>query len=102
MHLPLRRPRRYYIHGYTRFERCQHRAHGDHGRGVKEESMRVSVDLNVCQGHGVCYMTTPEIFEPREEDGQAHVVISGELPREREDAAVLAQQSCPERAITVE
>ncbi|MEU7693816.1 ferredoxin [Microbispora hainanensis] len=62
--------------------------------------MRVSVDLNVCQGHGVCYMTNPEIFQPREEDGQALVVID-EIPADLQDAAVLAQQSCPERAISV-
>jgi Ferredoxin len=63
--------------------------------------MRVSVDLNVCQGHGVCYMTAPEIFQPREEDGQSQVVIDGELPASLEAAAILAQRSCPERAITV-
>lgn len=63
--------------------------------------MRVSVDQDMCQGHGVCYMTTPEIFQTREEDGQACVVLA-EIPPELEDAAILAQQSCPERAITVE
>jgi len=62
--------------------------------------MRVAVDPNVCQGHGVCRMSAPELFHLREEDGQAYV-LSEEVPAGLEDAARLGAASCPERAITV-
>jgi ferredoxin len=62
--------------------------------------MRVSVDPNVCQGHGVCRMSAPELFHLREEDGKAYV-DSEEVPAGMEAAARLGASSCPERAITV-
>jgi ferredoxin len=62
--------------------------------------MRVSVDPNVCQGHGVCRMSAPELFHLREEDGQAYV-DSEVVPAGMEAAARLGASSCPERAITV-
>lgn len=62
--------------------------------------MRVSVDPDVCQGHGVCRMSAPELFHLREEDGQAYV-LSEDVPPGLEDAARLGAASCPERAITL-
>jgi len=62
--------------------------------------MRVSVDLGVCQGHGVCHMTAPDVFELDEEDGHAIVQVDP-VPPELEADAQLAADSCPERAITV-
>lgn len=62
--------------------------------------MRVSVDLNVCQGHGVCHLSAPDVFELDEEDGHA-VVQLDPVPTALEAQAQLAADSCPERAITV-
>lgn len=62
--------------------------------------MRVRVDPDVCQGHGVCRMSAPELFHLREEDGQAYVK-SEEVPPGLEEAARLGAASCPERAIAV-
>ena len=62
--------------------------------------MRVSVDLGVCQGHGVCHMSAPDVFELDEEDGHAIVQVDP-VPPELEADAQLAADSCPERAITV-
>jgi ferredoxin len=62
--------------------------------------MRVSVDLDVCQGHGVCHMTAPDVFELDEEDGHA-IVQQDPVPAGQEADAQLAADSCPERAITV-
>ena len=62
--------------------------------------MRVRVDPEVCQGHGVCRMSAPELFHLRVEDGQAYV-DSEEVPAGMEAAARLGADSCPERAITV-
>ncbi len=62
--------------------------------------MRVSVDLTVCQGHGVCHMSAPEVFDLDEQDGHA-VVQLDPVPAALEDEAQLAADSCPERAIAV-
>ncbi|MGY1712090.1 ferredoxin [Geodermatophilus sp. SYSU D00758] len=62
--------------------------------------MHVSVDLGVCQGHGVCHMSAPDVFELDESDGHAIVMVDP-VPVELEGDAQLAADSCPERAITV-
>ncbi|MGY2067289.1 ferredoxin [Blastococcus sp. SYSU DS0619] len=62
--------------------------------------MRVSVDLDVCQGHGVCHMSAPAVFELDETDGHAIVQVDP-VPAELQDEAQLAADSCPERAISV-
>ena len=62
--------------------------------------MRVSVDLNACQGHGVCHMSAADVFELDEMDGHS-IVITDPVPRELEADAQLGADSCPERAITV-
>ena len=67
----------------------------------KEPAMRAHVDLNVCQGHGVCHMSAPDVFELDPEDGHSIVVVDP-VPPHLEAAAQLGADSCPERAITVE
>ena len=62
--------------------------------------MRVSVDLNACQGHGVCHMSAPTVFELDDEDGHS-IVTEDPVPAGSESAAQLGADSCPERAITV-
>ncbi len=62
--------------------------------------MRVQVDPDICQGHGVCHMTAPDLFKLRDEDGQSYVE-SEEVPAGMEEAARLGAASCPERAITI-
>jgi ferredoxin len=63
--------------------------------------MRVKVDLDVCQGHGVCHMSAPEVFELSVEDGHS-IVLVDPVPPELQDAAQLGVDSCPERAISAE
>jgi ferredoxin len=62
---------------------------------------RVYVQADVCQGHTLCFMTAPEVFELREEDGHASV-RDIELTDEIIDAARRAALTCPEQAIVVE
>ncbi|MET0740958.1 MAG: ferredoxin [Candidatus Nanopelagicales bacterium] len=62
--------------------------------------MRVRVDLNVCQGHGVCHMSAPEVYDLDPEDGHS-IVMLDPVPPEHEDGAQLGVDSCPERAISV-
>jgi len=62
---------------------------------------RVYVQEDVCQGHTLCFMAAPEVFELREEDGHASV-RDIELTDEIIDAARRAALTCPEQAIVVE
>ena len=62
--------------------------------------MRVKVDPEVCQGHGLCYFAAPELFKLSDEDGRASVLIDP-LPDDLKDAAHRAVDGCPERAITI-
>lgn len=61
--------------------------------------MRVSVNLDACQGHGVCHMSAPEVFELDDQDGHS-IVQADPVPPELEADAQLGVDSCPERAIT--
>jgi ferredoxin len=63
--------------------------------------MRAHVDLNVCQGHGVCHMSAPQVFELDEEDGHSIVMVDP-VPPEMQADAQLGADSCPERAIMIE
>ncbi len=63
--------------------------------------MKVRVDPEICQGHGVCHMTAPDLFLLRDEDGQAYVE-SEEISPGQQELARLAADSCPERAITAD
>jgi ferredoxin len=64
------------------------------------DDMKVVVDLSVCNLHGLCVDTAPEVFQMGE-DGALHVV--NETPpedlRKKVSAAV---RECPTGAISVE
>jgi ferredoxin len=60
--------------------------------------MKVVVDADACQGHGVCCSLCPEVFALTD-DGYAVVLVT-EVPPEHEEAARAAVNQCPVRAIT--
>jgi ferredoxin len=61
--------------------------------------MKIAIDDNLCQGHLRCLALNPELFGA---DELGHgVVLSSEVPEEFRDAAIEAEQACPERAIRV-
>ncbi len=60
--------------------------------------MKVSVDLDTCDGNGVCMSICHEVFDVRE-DG-LHVLRS-EAPEELRQQLLGAEVSCPTQAITV-
>ncbi|WP_072690516.1 ferredoxin [Rhodococcus marinonascens] len=62
--------------------------------------MKVEVDEIHCQGHGLCQMTSPDVFGLRDEDGHSYVLPDGANPT-HEKSARQAAAACPERAITV-
>jgi len=62
--------------------------------------VKVRVDPDLCQGHAVCYMTAPDLFRLRDDDGHSYV-DSEVVPEGMEEVARLGADSCPERAITI-
>jgi ferredoxin len=63
--------------------------------------MRVRVNPDRCQGHAMCALVCPEIFQLNDDDGHA-TAVSGSVPKNFEDKILQAQSSCPEQAIEVE
>ena len=62
--------------------------------------MRVSVNRELCIGHGECAWTAPDVFGLSDDDGA--VVLLRPRPPEDQHAAVLAaRHSCPGGAIDV-
>lgn len=62
--------------------------------------MRIDLDRNVCQGHGLCQMNAPHLFTLSEEDGLA-IQPSNPIPQEYEEEGRLAVASCPEFALSI-
>lgn len=62
--------------------------------------MRVDIDRDRCAGHGRCYFTAPELFEP-DELGDGYVIGEGVVTPDLEEKARLAVANCPERAISI-
>ena len=62
--------------------------------------MKVVVDLSVCNLHGLCVETAPEVFEIGD-DGELHIL--NETPPEGLRAKVdRAVRECPTGAISIE
>ncbi|HET6174507.1 MAG TPA: ferredoxin [Gaiellales bacterium] len=62
--------------------------------------MKAVVDRSMCVGHAQCSAICPAVFA-NDELGFAVVVGDGTVAPEDEDGAILAEESCPERAIRV-
>ena len=61
--------------------------------------MKVSVDPDLCAGHGACVVTCPEVFRIGA-DGYAEVLLD-EVPTALEGAVQQAGTECPTYAILV-
>ena len=61
--------------------------------------MKVSIDLTLCQGHGQCQESAPEVFEIRD-DGYAYLLIE-EIPESEYENVRDAAARCPVEAITL-
>lgn len=62
--------------------------------------MKVSVDSDVCAGHGACVDICPEVFEIGAEGYS--VVIVDEVPPELTERVARAVEECPTGAIEVD
>ncbi len=62
--------------------------------------MRISIDDNLCTGHGRCYVLAPELCEP--DDRGRGTVSLADVPAALEEQARAAEANCPERAVLIE
>jgi ferredoxin len=58
------------------------------------------VDQGRCQGHTLCALGAPDLFNLSEEDGHAWPAVDI-VPADRREAARRAELDCPERAIAL-
>ncbi|MCW2524423.1 MAG: putative ferredoxin [Frankiales bacterium] len=61
--------------------------------------MRISIDAELCQGHGRCYEIAPELVE--DDERSRGFVITPAVPAHLEDKARAAVNACPERAVSI-
>jgi ferredoxin len=64
--------------------------------------VRISVDVDRCEGHGRCYDLAPQLFAPDDEGHATLVDPSGEVAPDLESAAAAAVRNCPEVALSVD
>lgn len=66
--------------------------------------MRVRVDLDLCQGHGMCQEEAPEVFRVVDNPGDYGrvEVILERPPEELREKVLAAARFCPNRVIRVE
>ena len=62
--------------------------------------MKVRVDAQRCQGHTLCAMIAPKMFQLDEVDGHSSPV-SEDVPGDQQEQVREAAHTCPERAITI-
>ena len=61
--------------------------------------MRIGADLDLCQGHAMCQLEAPEVFDVPK---RGTVVILDETPPEALRAKVeSAARNCPTQALTI-
>ena len=61
--------------------------------------MRVIVDWDLCQGHGVCEGEAPEVFAI-EDDGDMKLLLD-RPPEAMRKAVEAAREYCPQRALSI-
>ena len=62
--------------------------------------IKVLVDMDVCQNHGQCVFSAPQVFE-LDDEGDL-VQLQGEVGEDLRDAVEEAADVCPVQAITIE
>jgi ferredoxin len=61
--------------------------------------VRICVDMDLCQGHGVCCEEAPALFAL---DGDRVRVLDESPPEDQREALRRAVKYCPTRAISIE
>lgn len=62
------------------------------------DAMKAAVDLEVCKGHGRCYMTAPDVFDC---DDAGFPLVIGDATTSQQIADLeRAVNNCPEQAVS--
>jgi len=62
--------------------------------------VKVRVDVDLCVGHGRCYVLAPDVFGT--DDFGHSVVLEEQIDEALRGQAQLGADNCPEQAITIE
>jgi ferredoxin len=63
--------------------------------------MKIAVNTQKCQGHTLCTLAAPDVFDLHDEDGHAIVKVKdGLVPSSLHSSAERAITTCPEQAIS--
>lgn len=60
--------------------------------------MRIEVDLDLCQGHGMCEMEAPEVFEAQRDSVE---ILDKEPDESLRPAVEAAVRYCPTQALRI-
>lgn len=63
--------------------------------------MKISVDNNKCEAHGMCWETDADLF-PLDDDGYSAVGQGKEVPAGKEDLARAGVDACPMAALSID
>lgn len=63
--------------------------------------MRIEIDVDRCEGHGMCEEQAPAVFELDDEGTVMDKFGGGELPAELEQAAERGVAVCPVAALRI-
>jgi len=75
-------------------------AEADRSGSADEETLHLTVDGSRCEGHTLCHLVAPELFDLDPIDGRAQVLVE-HPPLELRALATKAANGCPERAIVL-
>ena len=64
----------------------------------RDDTVKVRINSQLCQGHGRCYDLAPSLFGD-DDEGYGQVLGDGIVPPGDEQDARLAVANCPERAV---
>ncbi|MGC4933944.1 ferredoxin [Gordonia sp. DT30] len=60
--------------------------------------MRIEIDLDLCQGHGMCEMEAPEVFETHHDHAE---ILDKEPDDSLREQVLAAVQYCPTQALRI-
>ena len=60
----------------------------------------IKADMSLCQGHGLCYFESDELFDLRDDDGKV-IILKDPVPDHLISAAEAGVRVCPERALWI-
>lgn len=63
--------------------------------------MRITVDYDLCEGHGQCLMAAPDVFDLPDGSDQV-VLLNPDPPPDQHDAVIRAVAMCPAQALRVD